>query len=636
MFKTGIVLHYVSEYSKNEEELLRQKLSAFRNEKVLNPQIEEDDSFENLILNLPIGTTICKVLKEKSFFSSEEVVICLPMFSSHISLPVKENEVVWFIRDDDSPFDSLIEEGTPLLAVRHYWLSRKIGLKTSEDLNYSFYQRDTLITNLDANKKKIAENLSAKKSDLKKTFKNYKDAIKDVIELPDYDDTIHYKSLYEDIIPNSNISYEKIVSESTLLPAPVPRWHSKHHELTLQGSNNTLINLTNTNNTQSNYKSKGAIDIVSGRHMIDQFYVEENKDTVYEYKNKIVGNLDSEDENKNLDIKIRKNSFAYIRNTKGDTETLKNQRLYLSTEDIDESPEGKINLDHDASRLYISEFDNVDNALYYDATYFSQQTTLFNESNPAEENNAKFSLVEGFEPIEKDFLEREKISRNNLTSDFIEEKNLILPAIFAKSNNIRLVARKRFQDKSKEEWLNEGSIRLIKESENFFTYSHMCLEDDGQVAIDGSTILLGNFKKELLRQEVAPLEDILEDNVEITDKNLISMHGNGHGVLIGYEENIAEPLVLGNSLESMLKELIHINLDLLEELNKVSNNLLNHTHSGVTPGGAVTQPASAPPTYSFVFDTDNFVGTEKDKISNKYQFLRDNLHQMLSRFAKTT
>ncbi len=73
MFKTGIVLHYVSEYSKNEEELLRQKLSALRNEKVLNPQIEEDDSFENLILNLPIGTTICKVLKAKSFFSSEEI-----------------------------------------------------------------------------------------------------------------------------------------------------------------------------------------------------------------------------------------------------------------------------------------------------------------------------------------------------------------------------------------------------------------------------------------------------------------------------------------------------------------------------------------------------------------------------------
>ena len=67
MFKTGIVLHYVSEYSKSEEETLRQKLNTFRSEKILNPQIEEDDSFENLILNLPIGTTICKVLKEKSF-----------------------------------------------------------------------------------------------------------------------------------------------------------------------------------------------------------------------------------------------------------------------------------------------------------------------------------------------------------------------------------------------------------------------------------------------------------------------------------------------------------------------------------------------------------------------------------------
>ena len=113
-------------------------------------------------------------------------------------------------------------------------------------------------------------------------------------------------------------------------------------------------------------------------------------------------------------------------------------------------------------------------------------------------------------------------------------------------------------------------------------------------------------------------------------------HGNGNGLLIGYNENLAEPLVLGNSLESMLKELIHVNLFLLDELTKVSDNLLKHTHSGVTPGGAVTQPANAPPTLPLVLDTDNFVSTESGNIDLRYKNLRDNLSHMLSRFAKTT
>lgn len=73
-------------------------------------------------------------------------------------------------------------------------------------------------------------------------------------------------------------------------------------------------------------------------------------------------------------------------------------------------------------------------------------------------------------------MNNEKISRNNLESISLDENDLILPSIFIKSNNIRIVSRKKQENKTDDLLLEEGSIRLIKESDDFSNYAHLCLE----------------------------------------------------------------------------------------------------------------------------------------------------------------
>ena len=54
-------------------------------------------------------------------------------------------------------------------------------------------------------------------------------------------------------------NYSKSKERKDFFPSASPRWHSKPHELTFQGSNNSLINLTNSNNNETVFRNKGAI-----------------------------------------------------------------------------------------------------------------------------------------------------------------------------------------------------------------------------------------------------------------------------------------------------------------------------------------------------------------------------------------
>ena len=618
MFKSGIVLHYVSEYSSSQFNKTHAVLKQYQNNKSLRLEFDNDIALKNISENLPIGTIICK-----TFDDVNVVEVCLPMFSSHISMPVKINEVIWYFTDNNFFTSDVLENNHPLFTIKNYWLSRKIGGKISEDLNYTHFQRDVLITNgqtLDKNKY-VPEALD---SSNKKKEKSFNEKIQKIVKIPSFENEKLYIDFFESgFLENSNdiLEREKNVS---FYPDAVPRWFSKPYELTLQGSNNSLINLTKTNNSDKEFINKGAVDIVAGRFFLDK-YIEEDDENFHIFENKIIKN---KSKNREKTFKIKKNSFPFIENTLGNLETLKSQEYYLNTEEINESIEGFANINKDASRIYVSECDNIDNFNYYDTFWTTDQDFLVFDKEDGFESNEDFV-------VEKGYLKDEVITRKNLASFPLDENNFSLPSILLKSNNIRLVSRKSYENKKDENLLEEGSIRIVKESNNFSTYSHLCLENNGQVLIDGSAILLGNFKKEVIRQEVLSEEDSLANLPEDND-TFTPMHGNGNGLLIGYNENLAEPLVLGNSLESMLKELIHINLYLLDELTKVSDDLLKHTHSGITPGGAVTQPANAPPTSSFVLNTNNFVSTESSNIDVKYKNLRDNLVHMLSRFAKTT
>ena len=441
MFKSGRVLCYISEYSIEQFESVKKVLDSAREKDILHPDLETELSYLNTIENLPIGTVICKVLQEKSFFGgNNKVVICLPMFSSHISMPVKTNEIVWFFEDEYSPVDQEIQNNAPFLTIRNYWLSRKIGSRISEDLNYSFHQRDSLITSFEMSKIKEAKDLLEEDTDseTKKEREIYLKSIENNVNLPDFENEDLYRRIYGSIIGDTKIDLEKEKNKDFYLDA-VPRWFSKSYELTLQGSNNSIINLTNTNETSNENIKKGAIDLVAGRHAVAEF-IEKNDFNTISYENKNIENLE-EDSKERLDQKfeIRKDSFPKIKNTLNEVETLKSEKFYLGSEVLSEnvSLEGRSSFENDASRIYISEVDNLDNSRFYDLDNLELQTFL--STNENKDNFVNYDVS----PVSKDFLQKEetiKIS-NNFESFFIDiEENISpsLPSVLIKSNNLSI------------------------------------------------------------------------------------------------------------------------------------------------------------------------------------------------------
>tara|TARA_B100001059_G_C17832875_1_gene585887 strand:- start:1898 stop:3700 length:1803 start_codon:yes stop_codon:yes gene_type:complete len=600
MFKTGIVLYYVKEYSQNEVESIKNFLKDFVSQDNLVPKILNSDVFNVIAENLPIGTIICKSLSSRA----EEHVICLPMFSSHVSLPIKTGEKVWFFTNNDRTFNSAVEESAPLLSVRNYWLSRKIGMKVSEDLNYTHYNRDAIIS--------------------EETTGNA------VFKLPEISTSSIYNTFGDSDSDSPLKNYLKSKERKDFFPAASPRWHSKPYELTFQGSNNSLINLTNSNNNESIFRNKGAIDIVAGRHLIRSFKKENENNSINLGKKPV-----NVEEDLQEDAVLSKNSFLKIQNTENDDEVIKNQKLYMDSgiDYIDESIEGKVSKFNDASRFYISEYDMLDNN-YFNTSFMIDQAILEKKLKKA----SPYEVLLGFTSASgnSDIDSNSKVKSfviNSIEPDFLKPREIPIPSVLLKSNDIRIVSRKSSK-KDEETFLPSGTIRIIKESEESQEYAHICLEEDGQVAIDGKSVLLGNFNK------------VFERFLASSETDVDRMHGNGDGVLIGYDPTLSEPLVLGSTLESIIKELIHINIDLVEQVKKLSEDITNHTHSGVMPGGGITLPSSKnPATQSSTINANNFanlsIGPKSgdqnhDVLTKRYENIQNNLYKMLSRFAKSS
>jgi hypothetical protein len=603
MFSTGYVLHYIKEYSKKEVIDFKNIISEYIDSNSIEPNVSKGDSFDNLINHLPIGTIACLDLSTQN---QKKVYICFPMFSSHISLPLKQGEIVWFYKDSVSAFDQSIQSGSPLTSINSFWLSRKIGSKLSEDLNFSHIMRDTTITDSSANKDKSIEGLPNKTVNDKKSIAKRKKVEDKKISLPDYKVTSAYKNKFS-FLSEINDVFENAKLNKDVIPTAVPRWFSKPYELSLQGSNNSLINLTKSYNDDDKFKSSGAIDIVAGRHSIEKYNDIDEKEDFYVIKDKFVKNIAEPDKRKITELKInKKNSFLKIKNTVGDIELLKDQTLYFGEEFSKVNNEGILNLNSDASRIYITEFDNVDNFSFYDV------------GNLINFGLVNFKTSRNNIELNKDYLFKEKkMNISNFSKSNINMTKDVLPSIFIKSNNIRIVARKKRENS--ENILEEGSIRLIKESNDFYNSSHISMESDGKVLIDGNTVMIGNFEKELLRQN--------GNNSSPPDLN--SMNGNGFGVLLGYNEEISEPLVLGNTLESILKEILHINIKLVEEIKTLTDDLQKHVHLGI-PGSGVSGPPQLPTPYS------NFSTSTQDSLKKRYLDIQNNLKEILSRFAKTS
>lgn len=171
--------------------------------------------------------------------------LAYPMFSSHLSMPVKVGEMVWIIFDRD-------------LKNIGYWLSRVHGDELCEDANYSHYDRIYKPTVVPSSSPGTA---------------NKALGIPKPGEYPPEDDFPNFSL-------SQNSDYESMfrTSSSRINLEPVPRYSKKPGDFVIQGSNNTLISLTTDRgwdsstvpSTRSSAYSvspsfSGTIDIVAGR-----------------------------------------------------------------------------------------------------------------------------------------------------------------------------------------------------------------------------------------------------------------------------------------------------------------------------------------------------------------------------------
>ena len=222
------------------------KISNFDN----NTEIRDE-----YLNNLPSGT----VVGRKYFDEDEGVILLLPLHSSHLSMPLKPGEIFWYFSENDTKLDNKIKKS---LLIKNFWVSRVHGMNISENVSFSFYPRD--INKIqDINKKS-----NINKNDLNTSQKQIEKEKAKLLEK-----SIKPLKYTNDLIDLDSNS-DKIISDREFNLKCFKDYFSYYEDFSIQGSNNTLINLgTNIDKRQTN----AAIDIVVGRDFIDRKDVEAKK-----------------------------------------------------------------------------------------------------------------------------------------------------------------------------------------------------------------------------------------------------------------------------------------------------------------------------------------------------------------------
>lgn len=581
--KKALVIHIVNSTFDKEKKFKKlsddiKKISNTSIKEIKSPDFSllTEDERKNVINNLPAGTCICITMFEQK---ESRIIVCLPAFSSHLKMPLKKGEYVWFFEDESTYSEDDTNKDT---YIKNFWFSRIHGLKISEDPTFSFHERDysKSIKN-DSKGRDIIKDPSAR-SKLEQNKKKKK--LKNSIILPNFE-----SSFTQTYNKNMKLSHDILIDKDTHL-SYYPRYYDDNNSITLQGSGNAYINI---NSDCDKLSKKGGIDIVAGR-ISELKSIEEVLKTK---KFKVLNSEEKETEKKEFEYN-EVFPFIYVENSIGEKEILKDVNFYFTEKDsfkTNNKIENNISKKMDSSRLYVCERDNLDNS-------FDLENFVFYQTN-----------------LNKDFDE----SIHNKVESYKKK----YPSILQKTNKIRIVARESYKDTE----IDKSSIRIIKNSNKYKDYSHILLEDNGNILFDGNKILIGDFKRSALYQKVISendIKDIIENKKSESDfsSNFEKMSGMGEEILIGYSKKYSEPLVLGNSLVSVLEELININIKLIDELSKALTKIDNHVHT-------VSGPGTSPPIPTMLTLAENAsIKIEKSKIED----IKKNLNKLLSKVAKTS
>lgn len=557
---------------------------------VVNPEVEKNIDLQKPTVNkeindLPRNTIIAiPIGPEENTEDDENFIICRPFFSSHLSLPVKEGELVWVFSETgwEDNENSWSSDGP------FYWVSRVHGSIISEDVNYTHFDREYEDINL---------SIPADAADgpMKEIIDSYK---------PSYQSQMFTEDDGMRMVNDTAGWYND---------EAVPRYTKREGDLVIQGSNNTLISLGNgIDNVYAHFDDKehayeldadfgtdgrytygdspvssygGAIDIVVGRGTGPEYLPEGTADT--------------------LTYPVR-GQASTVKNAKGHEEVNKNPtQLQTGEAKVIDHPraynpcEGWPDLIYDASRVYLARSTMIDSDL---SIPYLHANSFYPEGNE----------VEGKESGNTDKID-------DIVSMYIEHEG---PAAAIKSKNVRIVARSMmFEEREVHTDLNtpiklkgeQGSIILLKEGEldpPFDPESDpkpiaehaskkgngravIALGADGTIYIDGPRIVIGSGQ---------------DTDIE---------HGKGEQLIFGLEAE--EPIVMGNALNTTLQAFME------DVIKFITETFVNHEHAtGTGPSG----PAGSGTDIPLTSDGVQAHGTD-------IQAMIDRLNLHLSKIAKT-
>lgn len=171
------------------------------------------------------NSLIAYIIDDAESSNDKPPVICYPFFP-HLSLPIKPGEHVWLLKDEFFGRDM------------YYWLSRKTGVKQTEDINYTHAERfafidEKLIKNDVSNSTQSSGNLFEHDS----ATSELKDGNYIAYDNPDYS---HLPAgINNNVIVSDSFTYRQEFTAE-----PVPPVRRKCGDALLLGSNNAMVHLT--------------------------------------------------------------------------------------------------------------------------------------------------------------------------------------------------------------------------------------------------------------------------------------------------------------------------------------------------------------------------------------------------------
>ena len=202
-FLRAVVIDLISDPAYLTDEELSELFGEISNPGILSgnasvPAYDPDvDDVSKLRVLIPRNTLKIQIVTDGAGKGTLSPSLCFPFFSPHVQLPIKPGEQVWIYNDNP---------GSPYL----YWMSRIAGPGFVDDINYTHLDRQILPS---------AEGIEP--------------------SFPNGDGTQANRTIGIDD------TYETIVDESasglSFTPETVPRFTRRPGDLALQGSNNTLI-----------------------------------------------------------------------------------------------------------------------------------------------------------------------------------------------------------------------------------------------------------------------------------------------------------------------------------------------------------------------------------------------------------